>query len=328
MSDPVFSVILVNWNTASLLVEAVSSAFDDAERSGIPIEVVVVDNGSTDDSVNRIRKEFPRAGVIENGRNLGFSRAVNRGLSVASGSHIILLNTDARLVPGALSVFRQTLEENPRVGIIGGMLLDPDGSPQNSYAPFPTLATEVLNKSLLRLLFPGRYARKPDPHATALLPVDSIVGACFVIRRETVNDVGPLDERFFFFFEETDWCYQARTKGWEVVVNPQVRITHGQGESSKPVLVKSRIEFYRSRYRYFFKNCGVFQTGLLFAGLLIKNVVETVFAGFLCVVTLGRSAHWRRRFRVVASLLLWHLLGCPKSWGLEGALLGATPPKG
>jgi hypothetical protein len=157
-----------------------------------------------------------------------------------------------------------------------------------------------------------------EPGSKDLVRADSIVGACFVIRRETFDAIGPLDERFFFFFEETDWCRRAWDAGWEVAVAPEAKIVHGQGESSKPVLIESRIEFYRSRYRYFLKNQGKMKTILLFEGSLIKLAVEFLSAGAMRILSLGKSQRWRERFRVVSTLLAWHIRGCPKSWGLEG----------
>lgn len=318
MNEPDLSVILVNWNTAELLLSAVGSLFLDAEESGASVQVIVVDNGSSDDSVGRVRSCHPECVAIENDSNLGFARAVNKGLAVAEGRHVILLNTDARVQQGALRSILETLNRSSDVGIAGGLLLNPDGSAQNSFAPFPSLATEIVNKSVLKLIWPDRYRRKPNAEEVDLIDVDSVIGACLVIRGETLAEIGPLDERFFFFFEETDWCYQARKHGWRVVVDPKVRVEHGQGESSKPVLADARIEFYRSRYRYFLKNHGTGHTVLLFAGMLAKLTVEVVSAVCVSLLFFCRSQQWNRRLRVVATLLVWHLLACPKSWGLEG----------
>jgi hypothetical protein len=322
MTSPLFTVILVNWNTSGLLVEAVRSALHDGESSGISIEVIVVDNGSTDDSVAAVHAAFPQVVTLENGQNLGFSRAVNRALAIHKGDHVLLLNTDARLETGALSAFLETFERDSRAGIIGANLCNEDGTPQNSAAPFPTLASELLNKSLLKLLFPQRFRTKVPAGETACFEAGSVIGAALAIRKEALSDIGPLDERFFFFFEETDWCWQARRLGWKVVVNPKARVIHGQGKSSEKVLADSRIEFYRSRYRYFRKNKGALQAAVLFAGMLVKLTVETISAALVYVLSFGQSERARRRLGVVATLLAWHLLGCPASWGLEGRFLG------
>jgi len=318
MNLPEFTVILVSWNTADRTLEAIQSVIEDSEASRISVETIVVDNGSTDRSVARIAERFPQTVIIENGRNLGFAKAVNRGLAAATGKHVMLLNTDARLVPGALRAFSETLTAVPEIGIVGGMLLDPDETPQNSIAPFPTLVTELANKSLLKWLSPRKHARKIGPDEHEIREVDTIVGACFVMRGETAKAIGPLDERFFFFFEETDWCFQAQARGWRVAVNPRARILHGQGESSQPVLTETRIEFYRSRYRYFLKNRGRAKTMILMEGMILKLCVETLFALMLVAILLGQSRRWNNRLKVVATLLFWHIRGCPGHWGLEG----------
>ncbi|NUN94581.1 MAG: glycosyltransferase family 2 protein [Candidatus Omnitrophica bacterium] len=321
MNAPRFSVILVNWNTAAMTCEAIRSVFAESSRSGVPVEVVVSDNGSDDESVTRIREAFPEVRVIENRANLGFSRAVNRALPQCHGEHVVLLNTDATLEEGALAAFVETFERAPKVGIQGASLLNPDGTPQNSSAPFPNLATELVPKWLLRALHPSVFESKVPPGSTEPREVDSVIGACLVIRGETLREIGPLDERFFFFLEETDWCFRARARGWKVVVNPGARVVHGQGKSSEKVLTDSRIEFHRSRYRYFRKNHGVLSAGCLFVGMILKLVVESLSAWTVVLASLGTSSRARRRARVVSALLAWHLLGCPKGWGLEGRFL-------
>ncbi len=321
MSAPRFSVILVNWNTAEMTGAAIRSVFDEASRSGIAVEVVVSDNGSSDPSVRFIREQFPQVKMVENRANLGFARAVNRALPLCEGEHVVLLNTDAVFEEGGLAAILEAFERDPKVGIQGASLLDPDGTSQNSAAPFPTLARELVPKWLLRMLRPRVFMTKVPSGATEPLAVDSVIGACLVIRGATLREIGPLDERYYFFFEETDWCFHARFEGWSVVVNPNARVVHGQGKSSEAVLTDSRIEFYRSRYRYFRKNHGVLSAGCLYAGMILKLVVETISACTVVLASLGTASRARRRARVVSALLGWHLLGCPKGWGLEGRYL-------
>jgi GT2 family glycosyltransferase len=322
-SAPDLSVILVNWNTADLLIRALESLQADALSSGIALELVVSDNGSRDDSVARARSAFPRAKVLENGHNLGFARAVNRGLAVATGRHVLLFNTDARIEPGGLASALDTLAHHPEIGVLGAALMHADGSPQNVLAPFPSLATELVNKSLLRKLHPAKYRQKVGAQETDLVEGDTIVGAFLLIRGEALAKVGPLDERFFFFFEETDWCYRVQQAGFRVAVDPRVRVFHGQGESSRPVLSETRIEYYRSRYRYFQKHFRSFRTVILFEALLLKLNIEVLSALVMNLLSLGRSPRWKNRLRVVAILLAWHIRGCPRSWGLEGKFLPA-----
>lgn len=317
MTDIRFSVILVNWNTADMTIRAIESVYEDARDSEFAVEIFVVDNGSHDDSARRIRAALPAVEVLENDRNLGFARAVNRALWKATGEFILLLNTDARLRLGSLQAFLDAFRSDERIGICGGALVGTDGARQNCIAPFPSLATELINKSLLRLLS-SRFQSKIPDGCEEPFEVDSVIGAGLVIRGKTLAALGGLDERFFFFFEETDWCLQCRRQGWKVMAVPGAVIEHGQGESSKPVLVDVRIEFYRSRYRYFQKNLGRLRTLVLFNGLLVKLVVENIGALFGLLAAFGKSEKRRNRFRVVRSILHWHLVGCPLTWGLEG----------
>jgi len=315
-----FSVILVNWNTADLTCRAISSVLDDANESSLSVEVIVVDNGSAEGSVEAIRQNFPALEILENTQNLGFARAVNRAVWKATGEVILLLNTDAVLRSGSLSAFKSAFDADPQIGIAGGALVSPDGAKQNCIAPFPSLLTELFNKSLLRTLA-QKYRTKVSDGATEPFEVDSVIGASLAIRGKTLAAIGGLDERFFFFFEETDWCYQCRKLGWKVACVPGAVVEHGQGESSKPVLVDTRIEFYRSRYRYFQKNHGKLKTAILFEGLLIKLMIESASAFVMKVLTAGKNEKWVNRFDVVWTVLWWHIQGCPLSWGLEGKFL-------
>jgi len=315
-----FSVILVNWNTAELTLRAIRSVHEDAQSSSLSAEIFVVDNGSSDDSVVRIRETFPETKLLENTHNVGFARAVNRALWKATGEFVLLLNTDATLTPGALSEFQAAFQLDLQVGIAGGALVSPDGSKQNCIAPFPSLATELLNKSLLKMVSAKHRSKVPEG-VTEPFEVDSVIGASLVIRGKTLASIGGLDERYFFFFEETDWCLQCKRLGWKVVCVPKAAVEHGQGESSKPVLVDTRIEFYRSRYRFFQKNYGKFKTALLFEGLLIKLMIENVSAFLMVLLTLGTSEKRKNRLDVVWSVLKWHIQGCHLSAGLEGKYL-------
>jgi GT2 family glycosyltransferase len=321
MSSFDFTIILVNWNTAEMLLEAIASVQAEAAHSTLSCEIIVVDNGSSDESVSRVKQVYPAIQVIEMGYNSGFARAVNRGLANRQGRHVLLLNTDARLKAGALTAFAKAFGPDSRIGIAGGRLLKEDGSAQNTAAPFPTLLTELINKSLLGLVGCSSHPRKLEANQTQALEVDSVIGASLAIREETLRQIGPLDERFFFFFEETDWCTRARLAGWQVAVLPDAVVIHGQGKSSEKVLSDVRIEFFRSRYRFFLKHHGRLQTTLLFLGLMIKLVVENISALLMVILSAGRNQKSRRRLSVVSRVLGWHLLGCPGSMGLEGRFL-------
>ena len=247
------SIIIVNWNTREYLLRCLKSV--SGSENSPSWEVIVVDNGSQDGSGKEVKQFYPKIHLIANEQNLGFAKATNQGLTHASGRYLLLLNPDTEVKQGAIDRFVDFMENHPDAGIAGGQLLNPDGSKQNSIANFPTLATELLNKRLLRWLFPAKFPGKERNYVEPI-EVDSVIGACMVVRREAMEKVGILDEDYFLFFEETDWCYRMRKGGWKVFHLPQAEVVHFQGRGAEPKKREARVEYYRSRYHFFKKNRG------------------------------------------------------------------------
>jgi hypothetical protein len=308
------SVIIVNWNTKDLLCQCIDSLTQTLKK--IDTEIFVVDNGSTDGSVAAVREKFPGVRLIENPVNTGFARANNQAISLSSREYLLLLNPDTRAKDEAIPQMLSFMSSHARAGLVGAQLLNADGSKQNSIANFPSLATELLNKSLLRWLFPEKFPGKERDYPNPV-EVESVIGACVLVRRETVEQVGLLDERFFLFLEETDWCFRVKKAGWKIYHIPQAEIFHFQGKSAEAEKGKTRIEYYRSRYHYFRKNRGSFQTSVLSIGLIIKLLVELVFATIACMVTLFMVKKWRIKLSTYLYLMWWHLRLCPEGMGLK-----------
>jgi len=312
------SIIIVNWNTKELLLPCVRSVFENEQ--GISREVIVVDNGSRDGSGNEVKKTFSFIHLVENEKNLGFAKAVNQGLQKASGRYVLLLNPDTQVKEKAIEGLVSFMETHPRAGISGAQLLNSDGSKQNSIANFPSLATELLNKSFLRWLFPKKFPGKerdyPEP-----IEVDSVIGACMVVRRDALEQVGLLDEDYFIFLEETDWCYRMKRAGWKIYHIPQAQVFHFQGKSAETVKKRARVEFYRSRYHLFKKNRGHLQWFLLLIGLMIRLGVELIFITAACLFTFFILKKWRQRLSVFSYLMGWHLRLCPEGMGLRGRIM-------
>ena len=196
------------------------------------IETVVVDNGSSDGTVDVVRERFPAVRVIESS-NDGLAAGWNRGIAGTASEHVLVLNADAWLVADALSELVAAADRHPRAAAIGPKLLDPDGSLQRSVRGFPTtwrLATEYL---YLRKLAPGTHALNAFygagfDHGSERV-VEWVMGACFLLRRSAYDEVGPFDERFFLFSEEVDWMRRATDRGWSVVFTPEARCVHVSG---------------------------------------------------------------------------------------------------
>jgi len=226
-----------------------------------------------------------------------------------------LLNSDARLTSEAMGKSVSWMRANPNCAVAGAQLLNTDGSRQNSIANFPTLATELLNKSLLRRFWPEKFPGK-EREFSGPVEVESVVGAFMLIRKSVWDELGGLDERYFFFFEETDFCLRAIRKNLRVVHLPDVRVWHDQGQTAKQISSGARIECWRSRYIYFAKNHRAVTRLILIVGLLARLFFDWLAAGLLAIITVGRSARWSNRWRVCSALMDWHLHGCPAEAGL------------
>jgi GT2 family glycosyltransferase len=307
------SVIIVTRNTCSVTLEAIESVA--RSKDGFSRELIVIDNGSTDETPKLIPKLYPSVRYEHAGQNLGFAKANNRGAKQASGELLLLLNSDARLEPNALSKAVDFMRNHSDCGIAGAQLLNADSTLQNSIANFPTLATELLNKSVLRRLFPGRYPGKEHAFDTAT-EVESVVGAFLLTRRTLWEKLGGLDERYFFFLEETDYCLQVQRLGFKIMHLPEVLVWHGQGQTARKTHIPARIEYWRSRYAYFQKNKGTASTLLLGTGLLARLSGNILANALGILLTLGMAAKARRKVSEQLSLFLWHLRGCPKEAGL------------
>jgi GT2 family glycosyltransferase len=299
------SVIIVNWNTKDLLKNCLNSIYQTIQN--LTFEIIVVDNASSDGSLEMLQQNFPEVINIGNQENRGFGAANNQAFAVMQGKYALLLNTDALLTPGAVKRLWTFGEANSDAAIVCGQLLNADGSKQNSIASFPSLLTLSANISLLEYLFPRKYPSKRYEHSGSI-EVDSAIGACMMIRKKALDEVGVFDERYFFFFEETDLAYTMHKAGWKTYHIPDAFIYHLQGQSIGGN-VRSRIEFYRSRYKFFSKWHGrsyyLAARALIFGRLLINWL-----SGFtMTVVTLGLNKKLRHKFFVYSQLIFWHFMG-------------------
>lgn len=307
------SFIVVNRNTSDLLIRCLDHIFGSVLEDRF--EVIVVDNGSTDDSVACVREYYPDVTVLEAGRNLGFSAANNRAAAVARGEFLLLVNTDALLQPHCANYLLGLMRRISRIGMAGPQLLNEDGTPQTSYEAVPTLATETLNRSLLKRLFPSKYPGK-GRRLLSPEPVEALIGAVMVLRREALDEVGGFDEDYFFFLEETDLAVRMRKAGWKVIHEPRAIAVHLQGATAKTYHAAARIEFYRSRYLFFRKHYGSRSTSILRTVLEANLFLNVLVLGLASFVTLGRVGTIRERFKERTELRRWHRRGCPSDSGL------------
>jgi len=301
------TIVIVNWNARDILRDCLRSVYKTVRD--LSFEIIVVDNASQDGSVAMVREEFPGTRIIENSENRGFSAANNQACAVMKGRYALLLNTDTVLTGGAVHELFAFMENHDEAAMAGGQLLHEDGSRQNSIANFPTLFSLLMNMPLLECLFPGRYPSKRYENKGPLA-VESVIGACMLVRRRAMDEVGMLDERYFFFFEETDWAFRMNEAGWKVYHVPSARIYHLQGRSIGRD-VRSRIEFYRSRYRFFGKWKGRSYNRAGFFVVFIRLIANWLLTSVGNLLTAGVSRDLRDKWVVYSRLILWHLRGCP-----------------
>ena len=260
------SIVVVSWNVQELLSRCLRSVLDGSKSSAPDAEVIVVDNGSTDGSAHMVRTEFPHICLIANADNRGFPAANNQGIAIAKGRYVLLLNPDTEVVADALAVMVSYADAHPDVGVVGPRLLNPDGSVQPSRRRFPTLTTAFFESTWLERYAPRRLLERYyvlDQPDDATLSVDWVDGSALMARREAVEQVGLMDEGFFMYSEELDWCRRFRGAGWRVVYLPTARVIHHKGKSSEQVAAACHTHFQTSKIRYFRKHHSPAAAGAL-----------------------------------------------------------------
>ena len=252
------SVIIVSYNTRDLLRDCLRSVYRSLGTAGLAAEVLVVDNASRDGSAEMVRGEFPGAAIISNAENRGFAAANNQALRQAQGRYLLLLNPDTVVQGDALPALARFMDEHTQAGVACGRLLYGDGSFQHSCFRFPTLLMSFLDFFPVNHRITGSRLNGRYPHSwfERPFPIDHPLGACFIVRREAVEQVGLLDEQFFIYCEEIDWCIRIRRAGWEAYYTPTATIVHLEGRSTQQFRGPMLVELHRSRYRLFRKHYG------------------------------------------------------------------------
>jgi GT2 family glycosyltransferase len=247
------------------------------------VEIIVIDNASADGSAEMVRDEFPQVQLVANEDNRGFTAANNQGLDLSNGRHLLLLNPDTAVVGDALATMVRYLDEHPTVGALGPRLCYADGSLQSSRRRFPTLSTALVESTIIQEWWgDNRILRDfymTDTTDDVVQPVDWVVGACLAVRRQAYEQIGGLDEGFFMYSEELDWCRRIVDAGWQIVYLPTATIIHHEGKSSEQVIPARHIHFQSSKVRYFRKHHGAFQASVLRWFLLATYMYQCVREG-------------------------------------------------
>jgi len=251
------SAIVVNWNTRDLLAQTLASL--DAYGRSHSLEVIVVDNGSVDDSVEMVRRDWPSVRLLENEENVGFTRANNQAIRVSSGKYLLLINSDALLTPGCLDEMIAQMEREPRVGAVGPRLVYGDGSWQRWTAGrASSLGSAINHYWFLDRLLPGAPSRglflARDVRES--FETDWVCSACMLVRRSALDEVGLLDEKLFVYMDDVDLCQRLRDGGWSVWYCPEAEAVHFGSQSTERVVTTTSTVALRAFNRYFARRNG------------------------------------------------------------------------
>jgi len=295
------SVIVVNYNSHDKVARCVASIFN----GNIDLDVIVIDNASTDESLSLLESSFPdesRLKIVRNQHNLGFAVGCNMGARLAKGECLLYLNPDCLVTENTVEILRASLKNSSTVGMVGGLLLNPDGSEQVGArraipTPWRTLV-RVFNLSGLAKRYPRLFSdfnlhQQPLPDQP--IEVEAISGGCMFVRREALEDVGEIDEGYFLHCEDLDWCMRFRQKGWKILFVPDARVTHYLGSCgrSRPVFVewnkhKGMMRFYRKFFRHQYPGILMWLVGI---GVWLRFGLLAVY------YTARRIPLWFRRNR-------------------------------
>lgn len=254
------SVVIVSYDCAAELAGCLASL--PAGLAGLDYEVIVVDNASSDGSLEAARRSLPGGKVIASPVNRGFSAGNNLGISASSGEFLLLLNPDAALFPGAVKGMLDFMDAEPRAGVVGpAFAASAGGSPavRPGIYRFPGLKDELFADTLLSRLAaalrPVSGSAAPAPRGSGPAETDWVSGACMLVRRKAAEEAGPMDEDFFLYMEEVDWCLRMKRKGWRVFILPDLGVAHSGGRSTSSLPGPERARtYYESRYRFFAKH--------------------------------------------------------------------------
>lgn len=262
------SIVIVSWQVKEPLRRCLASIY--AHPSTLATEVFVVDNASTDGTVEMVRESFPMVTIIANEKNLGFAKACNQAIKKSTGEFIYILNPDTEVTDGSISALHDFMHSTNDCGIAGCRLVNEDGSLQSSARRFPDLLSHILILLKLHNFFPhlkpiADYYLSDWPH-NHTQPVEQVMGACFMIRREVLKRIGLFDEHFYIWYEEVDLCRRALSAGWKTYFYADATILHQKGKSfSQRNPITLQIIFGRSLLYYFFKHSNLYAYAVLLA---------------------------------------------------------------
>lgn len=303
------SVIIVNWNTRTLLLECIESLVCDLQN--VPYEIIVVDNNSSDDSVAAVRQQYPQVRLILNDSNLGFAKANNIGIVQASGKYIAFVNSDIKILPGCFLPLVRYMETHADAGCIGPRIFNPDTTYQLSSRHFPTLwnsfieALGIHNYFMRSRFFSGEFMwldKQKEP-----CDVDILSGCFWFIRAQALKRVGGLDETFFFYGEDKDYCMRYRRAGWKVIYVPEARVIHYGGASSSLRPVEYYYQLQRAYIQFWKKYYPPYKQQLFLILLFLSHGIRILQNSIFVLIFFNSRNKNRMKMQLSLKAFLWLL---------------------
>lgn len=305
------SVIIVNWNVTNFIKACLNSIFNSIHNSSykisISIEVIVIDNNSSDENVKTLKEIFPYIKLIINKTNKGFAKACNQGIKISRGRYLFLLNPDTLLHAECLEAMIAFLNLKKDAGGVAPHILNPDGSTQSLRRKLPTL-----RNMFIFYFFPHRFYKtiigflKRCKNLREAFEVETLSGAAMMIRRKVLDSIGLLDEGLPMYAEDIDICYRIRKARWRLYCLPNVSITHIGGASSRIVPIKAKFNSYKAIHAYFSKNHGEV-SALLIRLMISTSIVIRIIAISILNSLKGRKEYLFNEFKIFKIVLRWSL---------------------
>ncbi len=311
MNAPKLSIIIISYNVCELLDQCLASV--QATQEGLSLEIIVVDNKSQDQTLTVIPQKYPEIRYIFNEENLGFAKANNQALAIARGEYVLLLNPDTIVLSGALKTMIERLDALSDCAVVGAKLLNPDRSLQPSCRSFPNLINTIVYSFLGYRWLP----QLSNPPSKLLeiwshdreMRVDYLIGAAFMIKGTVLDKIGYLDENFFFYGEEKDWCYRATLAGYKIYFCPNALVIHFGGQSSQQVSLFALKELYKNYELFLNKHYAPVYALVLIIILRTGLLTKAAIFRALSVVKLKQRQNLRQKAAAHFTVFKQQVLG-------------------
>jgi len=275
---PDVSIIIVNWNAREALHNCLKSVYEHGDE--VDYEIIVVDNASTDGSVEMVKKTWPGVILVENSENIGFARANNIGIRQSASQYVCLINSDVVILKECIRNLVEFMDQNPHIGMTGPRILNPDRTLQPSCRHFPSIWNNICQALALNLLFPkSRFFSGPFMNYWAhdtIRKVDTVGGMFWMVRRKAIDEIGLLDEDFFLYGEDIDWCRRLTMAGWDVMFYPEAEAIHLGGGSSSNAPIRFYLEMQKADLQYWRKHRGRLGKASYMTIILLNNALRAI----------------------------------------------------